>query len=176
MRIRFIAVVAIFAATPAAAQHDHTSPYAHQESSGIAALTPQELADLLAGAGMGFAKAAELNHFPGPKHVLELADSLDLTAGQRTRIDAIRTGMAAEAVRLGEAIVAKEREMDTRFVHAHMDAGTLRAMTAEIARLQGQLRYVHLAAHLETKAVLDEGQIRTYDRLRGYGSEDAKLD
>jgi hypothetical protein len=169
MRIRLLFAAALFVAAPAAAQHDHASPYAHQERSEIAALTPQELSDLLAGAGMGLAKAAELNHFPGPKHVLELADSLRLTASQRTRIDAIRTRMAGEAVRLGEQIVAKEREMDTRFVHAHIDADALRTMTAEIARLQGELRYVHLAAHLETKAILDDGQVQTYDRLRGYG-------
>jgi Spy/CpxP family protein refolding chaperone len=169
MKPRWILAAALFVATPAAAQHDHTSPYAHQERSEIAALTPQELSDLLAGAGMGMAKAAELNHFPGPRHVLELADSLRLTDSQRTRVDAIRTRMAGEAVRLGERIVAKERELDTRFVHGHIDADALRALTAEIARLQGELRYVHLAAHIETKAVLDGGQVQLYDRLRGYG-------
>ena len=34
----------------------------------------------LSGAGMGYAKAAELNRHPGPMHVLELADQLKLAA------------------------------------------------------------------------------------------------
>ena len=29
-------------------------------------LSPQEVKQYLSGAGMGYAKAAELNHFPGP--------------------------------------------------------------------------------------------------------------
>ncbi len=35
---------------------------------------------------MGLALAAELNGYPGPAHVIELADSLELTEAQRTRI------------------------------------------------------------------------------------------
>ena len=42
----------------------------------VNALSPDEVQQYLAGAGMGYAKAAELNHFPGPMHVLELADKL----------------------------------------------------------------------------------------------------
>jgi len=55
------------------AQEDH-SPYAGQENRTIKALSQGEIKNFLSGAGMGFAKAAELNHYPGPKHVLELAD------------------------------------------------------------------------------------------------------
>lgn len=42
----------------------------------LQALTPEEVEQYRAGAGMGYAKAAELNHFPGPMHVLELAGPL----------------------------------------------------------------------------------------------------
>jgi len=55
------------------AQEDH-SPYAGQEKRSIKALSQAQIENFLSGAGMGFAKAAELNHYPGPKHVLELAD------------------------------------------------------------------------------------------------------
>jgi hypothetical protein len=40
------------------------------------ALSDQEVSALLDGHGAGFAKAAELNGYPGPMHVLELADRL----------------------------------------------------------------------------------------------------
>jgi len=41
---------------------------------------------------------------------------------------------------------------------------------AEIATLQGKLRLVHLQAHLETKQVMTQKQVKKYDELRGYQS------
>jgi hypothetical protein len=41
--------------------------------------------------------------------------------------------------------------------------------TAAIGELSGRLRSVHLAAHLETRAMLHPDQIALYQRLRGYG-------
>jgi hypothetical protein len=41
---------------------------------------------------------------------------------------------------------------------------------SEIARLYGELRFIHLAAHLSTRAILTADQVATYDRLRGYSS------
>ena len=51
------------------------SPYAGQQTRAIKALSPEDLAGLLNGEGRGMAKAAELNGYPGPVHVLELAGS-----------------------------------------------------------------------------------------------------
>lgn len=59
-------------ATHVHGQHEG-SPYAGQESREIKALSPDEIAALRKGDGMGFAKAAELNGYPGPRHVLDLA-------------------------------------------------------------------------------------------------------
>ena len=42
----------------------------------------QAIADYLSGKGLGYAKAAELNHFPEPRRVLDMADELDLTEQQ----------------------------------------------------------------------------------------------
>ena len=50
------------------------------------ALSPEDIQGLLEGRGMGLAKAAELNSYPGPKHVLEMADALELTPEQRAEI------------------------------------------------------------------------------------------
>src|ERR1041384_6185732 len=58
------------------------SPYAGMEHGEIKALTADEQATLIEGKGMGFAKAAELNGYPGPAHVLELSTQLELTAKQ----------------------------------------------------------------------------------------------
>jgi hypothetical protein len=150
--------------------HDagHDSHYATQEDTGIPSLSPAELDDLLQGAGMGMARPAELNHYPGPRHVLELAAELDLGAEQRAAVEAIHAAMKAEAERLGAEIVARERHLGRRFAHRRVDEATLRAATAEIAGLYGELRFAHLRAHLETRAALDARQLALYDRLRGY--------
>ena len=59
------------------------TPYAGMQTRSIKALSDQQIADLQAGRGMGLALAAELNGYPGPSHVLELADKLGLSADQR---------------------------------------------------------------------------------------------
>ena len=45
-------------------------PYAGQQARTIKALSDDDLAALRKGEGMGMAKAAELNGYPGPAHVL----------------------------------------------------------------------------------------------------------
>jgi len=156
-------------AAPVHAQHEHQhSPYADQNPSGIAALSAEELEALETGAGMGLARAAELNHYPGPLHVLELADSLVLTRDQRSEVERIRAGMLARAIELGGQVIEAERSLNTRFEHGHIDDAAVREATAAIGALQGELRYTHLAAHLAVKALLTPAQVETYDRLRGY--------
>jgi Spy/CpxP family protein refolding chaperone len=61
------------------------------------------------------------------------------------------------------------------FAGERIDARSLRAAVAEIARLQGELRAVHLEAHLEMKAILTPGQVEAYDHRRGYGSGTAHI-
>ena len=48
---------------------------------------------------MGYARAAELNHYPGPMHVLELAESLELSADQLRRTQALFETVKEEARR-----------------------------------------------------------------------------
>ncbi len=151
----------------AGAQHQH-SPYAHEQSSEVPSLTPEELEQLRNGDGMGLAKPAELNHFPGPKHVLELADELAMTAEQRTRTEAIFAEMQEQARSLGDEVIEAEKHLNTRFAHGHIDETALAGATATIAELYGQLRFTHLRAHLLVTALLTPEQIGEYDRLRGY--------
>jgi Spy/CpxP family protein refolding chaperone len=154
----------------ASAQEMKQGVYAGEERREIKSLSSEEVAGLLNGHGMGLAKAAELNHYPGPRHVLELATELQLTPGQRTQTQATLDRMHAEAVRLGRRIVERERELDALFAKGDIDAGRLRTATAEIARLQGDLRAAHLAAHLEMRRLLSPQQIAKYDELRGYAA------
>jgi Spy/CpxP family protein refolding chaperone len=161
-------VLFIIIPTLALAQSGH-SPYAGQEQRALKALSPEEIEMYLEGHGMGLAKAAELNHYPGPKHVLELAKQLNLSATQLAQTQKAYDQMLAEAVRLGKLIVAKERALDSLYATEKIDPSQLRAVVGDIAKLQGELRVTHLSAHLEMKKILSPQQVAKYDELRGYG-------
>lgn len=167
----FLAVALSNSAT--AQQHHHQSPYASDENSGIAAISKTEMSALQNGAGMGLAKAAELNHFPGPKHVLELAEDLNLSESQATLIESIRIEMQKAAMQVGANVIDQERILNRRFLHRHIDQSDLRNITARIAKLRGELRFIHLRAHLKTTEILSQKQILRYDELRGYAGSRA---
>ena len=147
---------------------DGPTPYSGQQTRQIKALSDEDISGLLNGDGMGFAKAAELNGYPGPKHVLDLGDRLSLTPKQRQQIQAIFDEMSAAAKPLGEELVERERVLDQQFQKGEITSDRLAAETVAIGDLQGRLRAVHLSAHLETRALLRPEQITIYQQLRGY--------
>jgi Spy/CpxP family protein refolding chaperone len=120
---------------------------------------------------MGLAKPAELNHYPGPKHVLDLAAPLELSAKQKAETQKIFERMRAEAMRLGRLIVERERALDALFAKNAINHASLRTASREIALLQGSLRAAHLRAHVEMKRLLTPAQVRKYDELRGYDAQ-----
>jgi Spy/CpxP family protein refolding chaperone len=142
--------------------------YAGEERREIKSLSKEEIEQLLQGQGMGLAKAAELNHYPGPRHVLELAAQLELTEAQRAGAKAAFDKMRVKALTLGSEIVEGERELDALFAKGEIDSSKLRAITSGIAQAQGRLRAAHLEAHLEMRRILSPAQIKKYDELRGY--------
>ncbi len=144
--------------------------YAGQEQREIKALSPEEIKDYLAGKGMGLAKAAELNCYPGPAHVLELAEKLQLDAQQKILSEAIFKAMQAQAIYQGKALVEKERELDRLFAGGGITDENLRAALETIGRLQAEVRRTHLQAHLEQRKILTQQQIVRYEELRGYTS------
>jgi hypothetical protein len=77
---------------PAAQAQQSASSYAGYPERPIKALSERQTADLRAGRGMGLALAAELNGYPGPVHVLELAAPLELRAVQRAETQELRGG------------------------------------------------------------------------------------
>jgi Spy/CpxP family protein refolding chaperone len=102
--------------------------------------------------------------------VLALADRLGLTAEQKARTEAVFTRMEADARDLGRVLVERETTLDRLFASRRITREQLAATLEEIGRLQGQLRKVHLEAHLAQTEILTPEQISRYDELRGYGA------
>ena len=156
--------------TSAAAANAQT-PYAGMQARPIKALSEQQVADLGAGRGMGLALAAELNGYPGPSHLLELADKLNLSTDQRAAIQRLFDSMKAEAVPLGSKLIEQEADLDKQFASHTVTPESLKASTAAVAATQGTLRETHLKYHLSTVALLSSGQMQRYAELRGYGGQ-----
>ncbi len=167
MKSHWIALVAIAAASCAMAPG--VAPYAGEEVREIKALAPDEVSSLLAGKGMGLAKAAELNGYPGPRHVLELADRLQLSGEQREKTQALFASMQTKAMSLGSALVEEERGLDRLFAGKAATVEQVSASLARIGALQAQVRGAHLEAHLAQVLILTPEQKAKYVELRGYG-------
>jgi hypothetical protein len=118
---------------------------------------------------MGLALPAELNGYPGPVHVLELADRLGLSTDQRARVQELHAAMKPETVPLGERLIAQKTDLDRQFAGKTVTPASLQAATAEIATTQGALRFAHLRYHLSTQDILTPEQVHLYGELRGYG-------
>ena len=168
MRLSLPAALGACLLVVAAVHGEERSPYSGMEQRGIKALSEEQIEGYLAGAGMGFAMAAELNSYPGPKHVLELAVELGLDEDQLARTKEVFSRMQDSAVRLGRIYVDAERLLDTMFADGEIDEQRLRQATAKLARIRGELRFAHLGAHLKMTQILTEEQVERYDALRGY--------
>ena len=145
------------------------SPYTDLESREIKALSEGQVQGYLEGRGLSFALAGELNSYPGPRHVIDMADDLELTREQLQCATELFDEMQVSAMELGEQYVSAERELDELFAEQSIGDTRLAEVTRTLGRLRGELRYVHLAAHLRMKEILSAHQVAMYDVLRGYG-------
>lgn len=167
------ALAALIFATPLAAEpapDGEPQPYAGLQTRDIKALSDAQIDDYRNGRGMSLALAAELNGYPGPRHVLDLAEQLALTPAQRARAQASFDAMRAEAVDLGERIIARETELDRLFAEATASPIAVESLALSIGALTGQLRFTHLRYHLDLRDMLTPDQIETYQTLHGYRS------
>lgn len=153
----------------APAQSQHTASYAGQQARSIKALADDEVEQYLSGAGMGYAKAAELNQYPGPMHALEHAEALELTPEQRSRTEALMQSHKAQARTLGRKVVESERALDELFRSGHVLEADLAARVRAVALAQGDYRLSHLETHRRMKALLTPEQVAQYERARRYG-------
>jgi hypothetical protein len=156
---------------PSVAAEIPVSAYTGQQARQIKALSDEDVAALRKGEGIGMAKAAELNGYPGPAHVLRLATQLGLTPDQVQQVTAIFERMSAAAKPLGGELIAHEQTLDQLLASGEITPDRLAIETAAIGELSGRLRSVHLAAHLETRALLHPDQIALYQHLPGYGDQ-----
>ena len=145
------------------------TPYAGLDQRSVKALSDQQIADLRGGRGMGLALPAELNGYPGPLHVLEHADALNLTDAQRSRAKALLGEMKAETIPVGERLIAEEIALDRLFAEGRITTVTLTEATGRIAAAQGELRAAHLRYHLTMRDALTPEQVARYNKARGYG-------
>ena len=165
MRSPLIVAGFLLVASAALAQQ---APYAGMQTRPIKALSDDQVADLKSGRGMGLALAAELNGYPGPSHVLALAEKLALSADQRTKVQHLFDSMKAEALQVEAKLIEQESELDRLFASRTVTPDSLKGAAAAIALTQGELRETHLKYHLFTVALLNQDKIRRYSELRGY--------
>lgn len=153
---------------PGLAQTTSRSPYVEQLGSQVRGLSKQEVDDLLNGRGAGYARSAELNSYPGPRHVLDLKQKLNLSPKQTQQIEAVFKQMQVQAKQLGQEIIKREAKLSTAFNSKTISEAEMKSQTENLAQLYGQLRATHLQAHLQIKPLLSAKQVAEYNKLRGY--------
>jgi hypothetical protein len=168
LRLTFTTIIWVGLQTGAFAQQHH--PYAGMQMRSVKALSDQQIADLKAGRGMGYALAAELNGYPGPAHVLELSKELSLSEAQRRQVEAMFANMKAEAIPLGERLIALETDLDRQFASKAITPVSLKTAMDRIGATQGELRAAHLKYHLMILDALTPQQVVRYSELRGYAN------
>ena len=147
------------------------APYAEQLHTQIRGLSAAEIDDLRNGRGMGLARPAEINGYPGPRHVLDLSTELGLSESQQAAVQTLFEQMQAEAAPRGEQFLAVYTHLEQSFREGRASAETVTTMTAHLGQIEGQLRATHLKYHLLTRPMLTDDQNAAYARLRGYVSE-----
>lgn len=173
MKLAILSLAAALAVIlPALAQHGSSGQISYKgfETRAIKALSNEQIDDLRNGRGMGLALAAELNDYPGPLHVIEFAEQLSLSPDTAARVRALFEAMKAEAIPIGERLIAEETELDSAFSGGSITPDRLVKLTRQIGETNAALRAAHLKYHLETKALLTAEQIRHYAVLRGYAN------
>ena len=174
MNFRFSvpAIIVLCLSNSAYAENEHHSTYKGQQHRSIKSLSAADIADLQAGAGWGLAKSAELNGVPGPLHLLEMQDEIDLTSSQLAQITKVYDEMRSTAKTLGEQLIAQESMLDEKFRNDIPTTNELQSILGQIGSTRSELRFVHLSAHLKMPDILSANQIDTYNRLRGYTDND----
>ncbi|OWW21822.1 hypothetical protein [Noviherbaspirillum denitrificans] len=178
---RLITLATLLVSSLASAQHLHQhpagqeqnarlpgAPYAGMQQREVKAFSAQQMEDLRSGKGMSLALPAELNGYPGPSHVLALADQLRLSETQVAKTWQLFSAMQRETIELGERLILAEAALDRLFREKGASWESVQAATTDAARIHGALRAAHLRYHLSMADVLEPAQIKEYERLRGY--------
>ena len=118
------------------------------------------------GRGFGMAFVADQQGYPGPMHVLELKETLGLTAEQEARTQALLTAMFAESRPKSARLLVAEKKLRDLFASGQVHEPALRAAVADVEQARGEVRLVHLTFHLKTRQILTDEQRRLYHEAR----------
>ena len=146
----------------------HAQPYAGQQHRAIASFSDEDMADLREGRGMGLAKPAELNGYPGPLHVLELAVELGLSDEQRRSVEEIFARMKEAARAAGARYLEAESAVNAAFRSGDATPERIADLVRQADGARAEVRLAHLTAHIETVPLLSPEQRWRYAELRGY--------
>lgn len=166
-------VVTVWSGAGLAGQAPGGIPAPDAASLKISALSAEEIRGLREGEGMGLARPAELNGYPGPAHILEAARAgkIHLYAEQRQAIERIHAAMKVEAQALGQQILLQETALEAGFRTGRIGEADLVRWVEDIGRIRATLRLTHLRAHLHTATLLRPEQIEHYYQFRGLATE-----
>ena len=128
---------------------------------------PSDRNALLNGLEGDYGKTAEINSYPSPKSLLELATTLNLSSIQKSRLSDIHNSTVARAKQLGKEIVQIENELNQAFQGRIINEKSCADDALQIGRLRGKLRGVILNSHIKAKAVLNDSQLSMYKKLHG---------
>ncbi len=152
---------------PVAALQEHREAASAQAAHH--AFLEQEREALEQGQGFGMALVADRHGYPGPKHILELQQELELNPAQEEQVRSLFERMHTRALTAGHDVLAKEAELEKLFASGTPDEPGVRRLLAEVSAARAELRWIHLSAHLAARDLLTPGQRARYLALR-YGS------
>jgi Spy/CpxP family protein refolding chaperone len=173
MKVQLVCVCVALSVYGSAGVAQEASTHAGQATPEIKSLSAAEAQGYLEGREMGLAKVAELNGYPAPAHVLELAAQLQLTPHQRAKAEHLNRSIKT-AARLGYWLVEAERRLNLLFVKGEADDGKITSLVRRIGGLEAEIRLVHLRAHLDMRRVLTADQIKKYEQERGHAGAQSR--
>ena len=97
---------------------------------------------------------------------------IELTSEQEREVIGLYEDMNKEAIELGNRFIVYEKELNSRFAERNIDEKILDELLKKISETYKSLRYTHLSAHLKASHILTENQIKKYNKLQGYSSDD----
>ncbi len=149
-------------APPAPAQHAHQASAAMQNHHSC---LEDERASIERGEGLGMGMVADRSGYPGPRHVLDMAADLHLTAGQRSAMEKAFAAMHEKAVARGKEFFEAQNRLEQMFRDGRPEAD-LREQAFRVDSIHAELRWIHLSAHLAAQKILTPEQIVLYTHLR----------
>jgi Spy/CpxP family protein refolding chaperone len=124
-----------------------------------------ERASIERGEGFGMAMVADHAGYPGPRHVLDMAAELKLTADQRAAMEKVFSSMHEKALARGKELAEAEDRLEQMFRDGKPEAD-LREQSFRVDSIHAELRWIHLSAHLAAQKILTADQIAQYTKLR----------